>query len=106
MTRQTTVALLAAMIACVVMPTVVTASDKTCLTGNDPVVHNDAAQVAALEAAIDEACPCVSDDGGHGAMRLDYMRCVSARVKAAVGAGMLRTQCQARLDSAYRRSTC
>lgn len=106
MTRQTTVALLAAVIAGVVTPTVVTASDKTCRTGNDPVVHNDAGQIAALETAIDEACPCVSDGGGRGAMRLDYLRCVNDRVKGAVRAGTLRSQCALRIDSAYRRSTC
>jgi len=86
MTRSTTTWLVMVTMTCLAMPALA-GTDKTCLTGTDPAVRNDAAQIAAVEAAIDEVCPCVSDDTGHRAMHRDYLRCAAARVKAAVKVG-------------------
>lgn len=105
MTKRMTVCLAAAVLIASAT-TAAAATDKTCLTGNDPAARNDAAQITALEATIDAACPCVSFDGDRGEMHRDYLRCAAARVKAAVKAGGLRAQCEGRLNSSYRRSTC
>ncbi len=41
----------------------VAASATVCLTGSDPAVAADAGQIAALEASIEDTCPCISFDG-------------------------------------------
>lgn len=102
MARQRTVWFAAAMLGCLAVPA--HAGDKTCLTGTDPAVVNDRARMAAVEAAIDAACPCV--DGGATSMRADYLRCTKARTKAAVAAGALRQQCAGVLNRTYQQSTC
>lgn len=82
------------------------ATDKTCLTGNDPSVAADAAQIEALEAQIAAACPCANFDGSDGKERRDYLRCVSPLIKTAVDNGALRAKCKARVGKAHKLSTC
>jgi len=105
MTREMKTWLIAATIALTAAPAL-GATDKSCLTGNDPAVSADAAQIAAVEAAVDEACPCASYDGSVGKTSRDYARCAAVRVKAAVEAGNLRGKCKGRLSKAFKHSTC
>jgi len=82
------------------------ATDKSCLTGNDPAVRSDAAQLAALEVIVDEVCPCGNYDGSTDKTHRDYLRCAKSAIKIAVRAGQLRTKCKARVTKAFQRSTC
>lgn len=82
------------------------ATDTACLTGTDPSVAADAAQIEALEAQIAAACPCATFDGSDGKERGDYRKCVSPLIKAAVVNGQLRAQCKARLGKAHKLSSC
>jgi hypothetical protein len=102
MAKQMTVWFAAVLFSCLAVRA--RAADKTCLTGTDPAVANDRAQIAAVEDAIDAACPCV--DGGAVSMRGDYLRCTKAKVQAAVAAGALRNQCASVLNQSYKKSTC
>jgi hypothetical protein len=102
MARQVTMWFAAAVLSCLAVPA--RAGDKACLTGSDPAVANDRAQIAAVEAVIDTACPCV--DGDATTMRVDYLRCTKAKTKAAVAAGALRNQCAGVLNRTYQHSTC
>lgn len=82
------------------------AADKTCLTGNDPAVAADSAQIAALEANIAAACPCATFDGSDGKERRDYLRCVVPLIKTAVENGELRAKCKSRVKQAHTLSSC
>jgi len=75
--------------------------DATCLTGSDPMVEQDAVQIAALRVVVDTACPCASFE-----KRPQYLRCVSAQLGAAVRSGDLRKKCKARVQRAFRESIC
>lgn len=81
-------------------------TNATCLTGDDPSVANDAAQIAALRGVIDGACPCASFDGSKGNAHVDYVRCAKGEIAAAVDQGELRPKCKARVRAALARSTC
>ncbi|HYD47072.1 MAG TPA: hypothetical protein VEB21_01925 [Terriglobales bacterium] len=81
-------------------------ADKTCLTGTDPSVAADAAQIEVLEAELAAACPCANFDGSDGKARRDYLKCVTPRIKAAVVAGELRSKCKSRVGKAHKLSTC
>ncbi|HYD47514.1 MAG TPA: hypothetical protein VEB21_04170 [Terriglobales bacterium] len=82
------------------------ATDKTCLTGDDPLVASDAEQIAALEAAVELACPCAGYDGSIGKSQRDYRRCTAAQVKAALSAGNLRSKCKSRVSKRFAHSIC
>lgn len=82
------------------------ADTAACLTGSDPAVSGDAADIAALEAAIETGCPCASYDGSDGYGRADYRACVSPLLRAALDTDALRSQCYAAVKKAYKFSSC
>lgn len=81
---------------------------KTCLTGTDPLVGSDAAQITAVRSVIDIACPCDSFDGTLGKTHRAYTRCVAAIIAAqsATPPANLRPQCRMTVKKIYARSTC
>lgn len=81
------------------------ASSLTCLTGSDPSVAGDAAQITAARQSICAACPCSSFDGSEGKTRSSYKKCVAAAIEA-LGLGSLREKCIATVKKLYGKSTC
>jgi hypothetical protein len=81
---------------------------KTCLTGTDPAVAGDRAQILAVRTMIDAACVCASFDGSKGKAHSNYVRCAAniINAQAAVPPGNLRTQCKGTVKKFYTRSTC
>jgi len=79
-----------------------------CLTGTDPVVAGDAAQISTIRSLIDSTCPCASFDGSKGKTHRAYVACAVQVIKtqAAVPPGALRPQCKLTVTSYYMRSTC
>jgi predicted dienelactone hydrolase len=90
-----------AVAACV--PAVAHAQDA-CRTGTSALA--DQRSIAALRAAIDEACPCASFDGSPGKTRSAYRRCAREVVAPALAAGALRPQCRTVATRGYLDSTC
>jgi hypothetical protein len=90
-----------ALVLALLAPQMAGAGQLTCITGTDPIVANDGAQIAVLQATIDGACTC---DGfpSHG----KFMRCVRPLVKSAVLGGALRKKCTGAVMRYYRKSTC
>ena len=82
------------------------AGKKTCLTGTDPEVASDAAQIAAVRAVVDTACPCASYDGSSGKTHGKYTSCAGASINSEAGLGHLRSQCKATVKKYYSTSTC
>jgi hypothetical protein len=78
----------------------------TCLTGTDPVVGNDAAQITAVRAVVEGACPCVSYDGSSGKTHAKYTKCARLTITSEVGLGHLRKQCKGTMNKYYSKSTC
>lgn len=79
----------------------------TCLTGTDPVVAGDAAQIRAARAQIDAACVCASFDGSAGNTHADYFRCAAGVIRThAATAGFLRPECIGTVERYYNHSTC
>lgn len=81
---------------------------KTCLTGTDPSVAADFAQISRVRELVDAACVCSSFDGSAGKAHRDYGRCAANIIKAqaAVPPGNLRLQCKRTVKRYYARSTC
>jgi polyhydroxybutyrate depolymerase len=81
---------------------------KTCLTGTDPSVAADFAQISRVRDLVDAACVCSSFDGSPGKTHGDYVRCASPIIKAqaAVPPGTLRSQCVRTVKRFYTQSTC
>ena len=82
------------------------AGKKTCLTGTDPEVASDAAQIAAVRAVVETACPCASYDGSSGKTHGKYASCAAASIASEVGLGHLRSQCKVTVKKYYSVSTC
>jgi hypothetical protein len=95
-----------AAVAVLVAPTVSWAAKLTCLTGTDPSVTNDLAQIAAVRRLIDGACVCASFDGSPSKTHAKYVSCASGVISSQVSAGNLRTQCKATVKKYYSASTC
>lgn len=79
---------------------------KSCLTGTDSSVANDAAQIAGVRMLIDAGCTCGGFDGNAGKTHRDYLACAKAIIDAQVTAGSLRKQCKGIVTRYYRKSTC
>ena len=81
---------------------------KTCLTGTDPSVAADAAQIKAVRSLIDAACICSNFDGSPGKAHSDYVKCAATIIKSQVAAspGALRSQCKGAVTKYYVQSTC
>src|SRR5262249_52514704 len=81
---------------------------KTCLTGTDPAVTADFAQISAVRELVDAACVCSSFDGSAGKTHHDYVACANAIIKAqaAIPPGNLRSQCTRTVKRFYSQSTC
>ena len=77
----------------------------TCLTGTDPLVVDDLAQIAAVRASIDAQCKC-SDYDGVSKKHADYLKCAKGFIAAAATAGKLRKQCKSTVTKYYSTSTC
>lgn len=82
------------------------AGKLTCLTGTDPAVAVDAAQIAAMRAQVEAVCPCADYDGSPGKTHGPYMSCVGASISDGVASGHLRRQCRATVKKYYSISTC
>ena len=63
------------------------AGKKTCLTGTDPEVASDAAQIIAVRAVVEAACPCASYDGSSGKTHGKYTSCAGASITSEAGLG-------------------
>jgi len=50
---------------------------KTCLTGTDPAVAADAAQIGAVRSLIDDVCICARFDGTKGKTHSNYVSCAA-----------------------------
>jgi len=87
-------------------PALAKAATKTCLTGTDPSVANDLAEIAAVRAAIDATCPCSSYDGSVGHTHTNYVGCATQTIHVQIAAGNLRTQCLTTVKADYSASTC
>lgn len=100
---------LALLTALVVSPAVASAAlTKACLTGTDPAVVGDHAQITAVRSLIDAACVCSSFDGTKSKTHSDYVTCAATIInaQAAVPPSNLRPQCKATVKKFYRQSTC
>jgi len=77
---------------------------KTCLTGTDPAVAGDLADIIAVRRLIDAACVCGDFDGSKGKTHTDYVKCAANIItaQAAVPPGNLRTQCKGISSSGAR----
>jgi len=84
------------------------ATTKTCLTGTDPSVSGDAAQIDAVRSLIDTSCVCGDYDGSTGRTHSAYVRCATTLInaQASVPPGGLRAQCKATVRRYYAQSTC
>jgi Glycosyl hydrolase family 10/Carbohydrate binding domain len=82
------------------------AGKLTCLTGTDPSVANDLAQIVAVRAAVEAACRCVDYDGSPGKTHARYTACAGSSINSEVAAGHLRRQCRATVKKYYATSTC
>jgi hypothetical protein len=77
---------------------------KTCLTGTDPSVTSDAAQIAAVRTLIDDACPAERFDSTSPQTGTPaYVRCATVVALQAVSAGRLRRQCARPITQTYRK---
>lgn len=91
----------------VLAPGAAWAGKKTCLTGTDPEVAGDAAQIVAVRAAVDADCPCALYDGSSKNLtHAKYVGCVAARIGTEAAMGRLRTSCKSTVKSQYAKSTC
>ena len=83
------------------------AATDACLTGSDPVVAGDAAQIRALRTTIDATCVCTSFDGTDGKTRGDYKKCVAAALETQLALpDTLRPKCEGTVKKIYARATC
>jgi hypothetical protein len=82
------------------------AGKLTCLTGTDPAVTNDLAQIAAVRAVVEAACSCADYDGSAGLTHAKYTACAGASIIGEVGSGHLRSQCTATVKKYYSIATC
>ncbi len=78
---------------------------KTCLTGTDPSVLGDAAQITAVRGLVELGCPCANFDGSIGKTHKKYVGCAAAIITAQSPTN-LRFQCKRRVKNFYARSTC
>jgi len=87
-------------------PTPCWAAAKTCLTGTDPAVAGDLAQIAVVRTSIDSTCPCSSFDGSKGKAHGDYVKCAKGAIASSVATSQLRKQCKATVSAYYSNSSC
>jgi hypothetical protein len=85
------------------VPAVAWAGATTCLTGTDPEVTGDDAEIRDARATIDAACPCATYDGTDGFGRGDYLGCVKT---AMAGITTLRKPCGGTVKKIYKGSSC
>ena len=82
-------------------------ASQTCLTGNDPAVAGDAANINAVRALVNSACVCASFDGSKGKTHGAYVKCAADIINAQVDVpGALRPQCKGTVTKIYAQSTC
>lgn len=80
---------------------------KTCLTGTDPSVANDAAQIVNVRNLIDYSyCYCYNYDGSPGKGHADHHKCAKNVAKAQSLLGYLRPQCVGTVSKIYAQSIC
>ena len=84
------------------LPTASWAGALKCLTGTNPSVAGDLAQITAVRGSIDTNCPCAAFDGSTGKAHADYVSCVAGITTTA----SLRSQCQRTVLTYYKNSTC
>ncbi|HYB99073.1 MAG TPA: hypothetical protein VEC57_08035 [Candidatus Limnocylindrales bacterium] len=80
-------------------------ASSTCLTGTDPVVAADAAQIAAVRELVESTCVCSSFDGSEDKQRSDYKDCVEGVIASQVPSA-LRRKCRLTVEKMYKRTTC
>jgi hypothetical protein len=78
----------------------------TCLTGTDPSVVGDLAQIVVVRSSVDSACMCAGFDGSPGKTHGDYVKCAKATIAAQASAGILRKQCKGAVTKYYSNATC
>jgi hypothetical protein len=78
--------------------------EDDCLTGSDPVVASDAAQVRSVRGTIEATCDCSIYDGSDEFEKRDYTRCVLGVLDAELTAGALRAECRKTVLRMYRGS--
>ena len=78
----------------------------TCLTGTDPSVANDRAQITVVRSSVDTNCPCAGYDGSPGQAHGDYLKCAKGLIAAGVASAGLRKQCKGTVTVDYSHSTC
>ena len=87
------------------------AGKLTCLTGTDPIVGNDAYQLALARSILigfNVDCPCGSFDGSPGKTHADWMRCLKTHDDAGglFRNGYIRPQCKSTLLKQANAATC
>jgi hypothetical protein len=82
------------------------AAKLTCLTGTDPVVASDLAQITGVRAMIEAACGCSNFDGSSGKTHAKYVACASSVITTQSIGGQLRKQCKTTVKRYYSASTC
>jgi hypothetical protein len=82
------------------------AAAQTCLTGTDPTIVGDLAQIAAVRSMVEAACVCSSFDGSSGKTHARYVACARSVITTQSIVGQLRTQCKATVKKYYSASTC
>jgi hypothetical protein len=87
-------------------PALCWAGAKTCLTGTDPEVASDPAQIRTVRQLVHDGCVCSSYDGSTGKKHADYLKCALQIIKAQATALNLRTPCKASVLLSFARSTC
>jgi hypothetical protein len=87
-------------------PSTTWAAKLTCLTGTDPSVTYNAANISALRQTIETQCVCAQFDGGGSRRHGNYVRCVTTQITLATIAGTLRPQCKGTVRKYCTSSTC
>ena len=90
------------------VPATTWAAKLTCLTGTDPRVANDAAQIAALRQKIETRCICAEFDGSPGRTHHSYVQCVNSLIKTLTlfEGTLVRPQCKSTVKKYYTSSIC
>ncbi|HYD47160.1 MAG TPA: hypothetical protein VEB21_02365 [Terriglobales bacterium] len=78
------------------------AGDEDCITGSVPEAAADGAQVSAVRAQVDAACPCLQLWNKSS----DYVKCTKGVIAARLEAGELRSRCARVLKRLYAKTTC
>lgn len=74
--------------------------------GSAPAAANDAADLAAVRAQVEAACPCANFSDPTRKKHLDYALCIQKAVRAAAQAGALRGPCRQVAIDRSANTTC